>query len=145
MQTFLPYASFRESAAVLDNRRLGKQRVETLQILHALADSSYGWQHHPAVRMWRGYEPQLIRYGLAVVSEWRGRGFSDTCMGKIARFWLRWPMPRPAAPPWITADLCRSHQSNLVRKDPRYYGTKFPDVPDNLPYVWPTETPTHNR
>lgn len=36
MQTFLPYASYAKSASVLDNKRLGKQRVETLQILQVL-------------------------------------------------------------------------------------------------------------
>ena len=35
MQTFLPYESFRESAKVLDWRRLGKQRVEGMQIINA--------------------------------------------------------------------------------------------------------------
>jgi len=29
-----------------------------------------------------------------------------------------------------------SHQSNLVRKYPEYYRWLFPDVPDDLPYVW---------
>lgn len=38
MQTFLPYKSFEQSAACLDNKRLGKQRVEVLQILKALPD-----------------------------------------------------------------------------------------------------------
>lgn len=36
MQTFLPYADFKKSAQVLDGMRLGKQRVETLQIMQAL-------------------------------------------------------------------------------------------------------------
>lgn len=36
MQTFLPYPSFELSARVLDDKRLGKQRVECLQILKAL-------------------------------------------------------------------------------------------------------------
>ena len=36
MQTFLPYPDFAESAKVLDNKRLGKQRVECLQIMKAL-------------------------------------------------------------------------------------------------------------
>ncbi|WP_407659745.1 pyrimidine dimer DNA glycosylase/endonuclease V, partial [Kineococcus indalonis] len=35
MQTFLPYPGFARSAAVLDAPRLGKQRVETLQVLRA--------------------------------------------------------------------------------------------------------------
>lgn len=36
MQTFLPYPDFSASARVLDDKRLGKQRVECLQILKAL-------------------------------------------------------------------------------------------------------------
>jgi hypothetical protein len=31
VQTFLPYADFEESARTLDAKRLGKQRVETIQ------------------------------------------------------------------------------------------------------------------
>ena len=40
MQTFLPYPDFAKSAACLDNRRLGKQRVECLQILKTLSKES---------------------------------------------------------------------------------------------------------
>ena len=36
MQTFLPFPDFVASARSLDRLRLGKQRVETLQILNAL-------------------------------------------------------------------------------------------------------------
>lgn len=36
MQTFLPYADYAQSAAALDQKRLGKQRVETLQIMQVL-------------------------------------------------------------------------------------------------------------
>ncbi|WP_344942481.1 pyrimidine dimer DNA glycosylase/endonuclease V [Terrabacter ginsenosidimutans] len=36
MQTFVPYADFARTAAVLDTRRLGKQRVEVIQIVRAL-------------------------------------------------------------------------------------------------------------
>lgn len=36
MQTFLPYPSFIKSAQCLDNKRLGKQRVEAYQILQIL-------------------------------------------------------------------------------------------------------------
>ena len=49
MQTFLPYASFIKSAQCLDDKRLGKQRVECLQILKAIKDVNYGWRNHPAV------------------------------------------------------------------------------------------------
>jgi hypothetical protein len=46
VQTFLPYADLAESAAALDDRRLGRQRVEALQVLRALTRSPYGWEHH---------------------------------------------------------------------------------------------------
>ncbi|GAB3960278.1 hypothetical protein GCM10029978_009170 [Actinoallomurus acanthiterrae] len=66
MQTFLPYADFAATARVLDPRRLGKQRVEALQVLRGLTVPGYGWRHHPAVRMWAGYEEALTRYGLEI-------------------------------------------------------------------------------
>jgi Pyrimidine dimer DNA glycosylase len=60
VQTFLPYPNFAASAAVLDDRRLGKQRVEALQVLRAVAREAYGWKRHPVVRTWMGY-PEAIR------------------------------------------------------------------------------------
>jgi hypothetical protein len=44
-----------------------------------------------------------------------------------------------ALPPWLgDPGFHRSHQSALVRKDPALYGPIFPDVPDDLEYVWPS-------
>ncbi|HEX7304900.1 MAG TPA: cytoplasmic protein, partial [Lentzea sp.] len=41
-------------------------------------------------------------------------------------------------PPWIGDEAVhRSHRSSLVRKFPEHYRRFFPDVPDDLPYVWP--------
>ena len=78
MQTFLPYPAFVESARVLDRRRLGKQRVETLQVLRALTIHDYGWRNHPAARMWRDHLPALVAYGLVVADTWIAGGGSDT-------------------------------------------------------------------
>ena len=50
MQTFLPYAGFDRTARALDPRRLGKQRVEALQMLRRQLVPNYGWRHHPAVK-----------------------------------------------------------------------------------------------
>ena len=86
MQTFLPYADFRRTAEALDSPRLGKQRVETLQILRALELPEYGWGNHPAVRMWRGYGPALVCYGLTCVEVWRERGYGDSTAAQIAEF-----------------------------------------------------------
>lgn len=151
MQTFLPYPDFARTARVLDTRRLGKQRVEALQIVRALTRETYGWKHHPAVRMWRGYEEALGAYGLAVCREWCRRGHADTCAGTLqedlAAAGLAVP-PRTqrelraasALPPWLgNRRLHASHRSALVRKDPEHYTPHFGAVAVDLPYVWPVD------
>jgi Pyrimidine dimer DNA glycosylase len=135
MQTFLPYRNYRQSAQSLDNRRLGKQRVECLQILKSLTIDGYGWRNHPAVKMWHGYKGALIQYSLDICNEWRSRGFKDTCLDKIMDFMRA--DDNNDTPPWLTDEFCLSHQSNLLRKDPAFYRHHFPEVPDNLPYLWP--------
>lgn len=151
MQTFLPYADFAASAQSLDERRLGKQRVEALQIVRALTRERYGWQHHPAVLMWAGHEEALAAYALAVVEEWCGRGRADTCAATILSDLAAAGRAAPRSQaelsaagelPWWLGDerLHRSHRSSLRRKDPEHYGALFADVPDDLPYFWPTKS-----
>ena len=149
MQTFLPVADFEESARLLDSPRLGKQRVETLQILRALELPDYGWASHPAVLMWRGRTAALVAYGLAMVRVWRERGFADTTDAQIAEFApdvVGVAQEDLAAagllPSWVGDEaLHRSHRSNLIAKDPAFYRARFADLfgpePDDLPYVWP--------
>lgn len=145
MQTFLPFADFVRSAEALDDRRLGKQRVETLQILRALHLEDYGWANHPAVTMWRGHTAALVAYGTAVVDVWLARGRADTTRANIVEFVHPAPPATQqaladagATPPWLgDDDVHRSHRSALVRKDPDFYGPTFPDTPPDLPYVWP--------
>ena len=152
MQTFLPYSGFTESALVLDRRRLGKQRVEALQVLRALVIPDYGWRHHPAAKMWTGYEEALTRYGLEVCAVWCALGAADTCAVKLGEEYTRSVGGEPVRtqaelaasgelPPWLGDDAVhRSHQSALVRKDPDHYRPLFPDVPDDLAYVWPVRS-----
>jgi hypothetical protein len=145
VQTFLPYPDFAASVAVLDTPRLGKQRVETLQILRALTLPEYGWRNHPAVLMWRGRIPALVRYGLASVQQWRRRGFPDSTADQIREFAPEAAglgqsdlQARGLLPSWVGDDrLHRSHQSRLLAKDPAHYRRFFPDVPDDLEYYWP--------
>lgn len=154
MQTFLPFPSFVASAHVLDNKRLGKQRVECLQILNALSDPSYGWQNHPAVKMWRGHEGALCEYAIAICEEWfYERMFKDTLLPEFQARAQTYSTEQFKDPHWYrNKEFHRSHQSNLIRKDPAFYGPKFPGVPADLPYVWPcgvsnlpqhTTSPTH--
>ncbi|SES23150.1 hypothetical protein SAMN05216188_12740 [Lentzea xinjiangensis] len=158
MQTFLPFPDFTASARVLDQRRLGKQRVETLQVHRALVVPGHGWRHHPAVKMWAGYEEALVRYGLEMCAQWRISGFSDTCEATmrsdlaaargITAVRTQDELADAGELPWWLGDQAfhRSHRSALVRKDPAYYRRFFPDVPDDLPYVWPrAERPVEAR
>jgi len=137
MQTFLPYESFAQSAKCLDRQRLGKQRVEVMQLLKALAGETIGWVNHPACKMWRGYERWLVAYGGTICGEWVGRGYRDTCLTKIIELGSKFPT-YSEQPPWLGDEAFhRSHQSNLIRKDPAHYGPLFPGVPNDLPYIWP--------
>lgn len=138
MQTFLPYSDFLRSANALDRQRLGKQRVETYQILRALNGESKGWVNHPATKMWKGYELSLATYGAAVCAEWLRRGYKDNLLPYFEK--MVHGLPPAMSPPWLgREDLHRSHQSNLIRKMPDYYSPQFPGVPSDLPYVWPCQ------
>lgn len=137
MQTFLPYRDFRRSAEVLDPLRLGKQRVEAYQILRTLLNESNGWRNHPAVQMWKGYELALSQYALAVCDEWQKRGYKDSVRDKVENLCVKWGVLKIATPPFLgNEEFHRSHQSNLLRKDPEHYSQFGWEVPDNLPYVW---------
>jgi hypothetical protein len=133
MQTFLPYDDFIHSVQVLDYRRLGKQRVETFQVLNVLLErtDTRGWRNHPVTRMWRGYEESLKLYQNITILEWIGRGYKNNMkMEDVDANQLVFPE-------WFgDTDFHRSHRSNLLRKNFNYY-SEFFDEPTDLEYVWP--------
>lgn len=137
MVTFLPFRSFKKCAKALDNKRLGKQRVEAQQILNTLQRIRMNrkvpaWGHHPAVLMWQGYEMALRFYLSCMIKEWKRRGFENNMpdpMHKLT-FDLRWK------PPWLNKTLCMSHRSRLLQKDRKYY-KKFGWHVPKVPYYWP--------
>jgi hypothetical protein len=118
---------------VLDNRRLGKQRVEALQILNTLTGKSKGWINHPAVQQWKGYEGALSYYGWIMCVEWIHRGFNSTIHEKFC------PFLYGSLPPWLGNEkFHKSHRSNLTRKYPEWY-SKFWQEDPTLPYFWPSK------
>lgn len=133
MQTFLPYPDFQRSAAALDYRRLGKQRLEARQLLRLLRDpgNHSGWRNHPAARMWRGYEDALAVYLNAIISEWIRRGYHNSMELE--------PVSNAPRLPWWLGDPAfhAAHRANLLRKDPAFYGQYGWWEPPDLPYVWP--------
>lgn len=132
MQTFLPYPDFKLSALCLDNKRLGKQRVEAFQLLNVLLDrtTSKGWRNHPATKMWKGYEPCLQHYFNVMLETWIERGFNNTMKREVLA-------TTPTPPIWLgNEDFHRSHRSNLLRKDWDHYSKFFIEAVD-IPYIWP--------
>jgi Pyrimidine dimer DNA glycosylase len=151
MQTFTPYSDFEATARTLDTKRLGKQRVEVIQIVRALTVPGYAWASHPAVLMWKGYEEALGRYGLTMCRVWTERGFADTCAETITEDLRSIGISSirsyeelsgdDALPRWLfDPQLHRSHQSALLRKEPEHYRGLFPGVDDDIPYVWPARS-----
>jgi len=133
MQTFLPYPDLLQSVRVLDYRRLGKQRVETFQVLNILLDRTptKGWRNHPVTRMWTGYEEALKLYQNFTIEEWVKRGYKNTMQFEELDY------KRITLPNWFgNKELHRSHRSNLLRKDYEYYSQYF-DEPADLEYYWP--------
>lgn len=134
MQTFLPLPSFTESARVLDRQRLGKQRVECMQIVTALTEGG-DWANHPAVLMWQGHVPALCEYGAAICGEWVSRGYKDTCR----LFFAPLRSVDPVMPWWFgRPEFHASHRGRLLMKDPAWYG-QFNWTEGPCEYWWPTK------
>ena len=151
MQTFLPLFDFLSSLEVLDDRRLGKQRVEAFQILNILLYEKYStwlktpakqlapgkrpaWSNHPAVNMWRGCEEALAAYYNQSILSWVDRGFNNT----MQLYTHRGPVILPS---WLEDDAFHaSHRSNLLRKDHTFYSQYGWNERSDLPYVWPVHS-----
>ena len=140
MQTFLPYPLFNKSALVLDRRRLGKQRVEVLQLLRTLHGENVGWLSHPCTKQWLGCEKALAKYGIAICEEWISRGYKDNCLDQITYYYVGhlW------MPPWLNYEPYHaSHRAILLAKDFEHYKQwKWEEEPaekveGRYPYIWP--------
>lgn len=144
MNTFLPHPEFAEAVWVLDNKRLGKQRVECIQLLLALwyperkhytalwetlgyatCDPSRtkppAYLNHPCTRMWAGYEVALLRYLGACLREWEQRGFENL---RCDQFWgiVIEPLRGCRMPGWLGGPIHANHRGLLLGKDPVWYG-----------------------
>ena len=152
MQVFIPHGLTRDSMACLDSKRLGKQRVECLQILNALQGKSKGWRHHPATLMFYGAEEALRIMGDWAIAEWIRRGYVNNMKPFGSNPVGIWEVvPKEYWPEWyhdinMTETVTESHKLNLLRKDYSYYYKQFCMYPDqvyskqdieNAQYVWP--------
>jgi len=147
MNVFVPYPDIEKSIAVLDWRRLGKQRVEAFQCLCALqdvwalrerairtgkTDPYKGWVNHPAVKMWRGHRVALREYYNLSIVEWVKRGYNNTMQYA--------PMVDFDLPSWWGDDRVHgSHRGRLIDKDAEWYSQFWNDNPISVEdgYFWP--------
>lgn len=140
MQTFLPSRDFTKSAKILDRARLGKQRVEGMQIFNIVSGKKVGggWSSHPATLMWMDYPYALALYTNVMIDEWCRRGYKNTMEH------LSIPIKdvkNCSMPPWLgLRKLHSSHRAKLLGKDPDHYGQfcwkEEPQAAD-APYFWP--------
>lgn len=135
VNTFLPYPDFQKCAKVLDNKRLGKQRVEAMQIINVITKKMTAWSNHPAVNMWRGYINALKLYYNHILAEWINRGYKNN-MPVL-------PIHGKINLPWFIGNKSfhLSHQANLIRKD-HNYAKIFRNIPNDYvehTYIWPTK------
>jgi hypothetical protein len=144
MQTFLPDVDFAKSASVLDMRRLGKQRVETLQLVRAIMIPGLRWASHPACKMWSGSVGLLIEYGVAICDEWLKRGYRDSVKTTLTDTYLRHAPPISfGRPHWLGQESFHaSHRAALLAKDPDHYGQFGWTETPVIAYVWPGERST---
>jgi hypothetical protein len=150
MQTFLPSSDYRDSAEILDNKRLNKQILEGYQIMKILsgASESGAWRNHPAVLMWKGAEYSLMEYIDQMVYEANNRGIkTEKNVSNLktlkASFSARWGKAKPVwQKPEHIYRVVESHKANLYRKDSIVYAEYRLDTADpcceKCLYYWPT-------
>lgn len=141
MQTFLPLPDFEKSLSYLDDKRLGKQRVEAAQIINILSGNGkkmkngmIAWSNHPAVKQWDGYLDALKLYFNISVQLWVGRGKKNT--------YSLFEIPENITmPPWFGCkEFHSSHRSNLLRKKPEFYSKYGWTEDSSMPYFWPSKS-----
>lgn len=132
MNVFVPFKTFEQSVAFLDDKRLNKQVAECAQLLRQTDIwPTGGWAHHPATRMWVGYREALFRYFEAAEQERLRRGFNPhrEWLNILTRFPEFVPGMDYEMPWWWGQDaIHESHRRNLL--------LKFDGLPHG-DYVWP--------
>lgn len=164
MQTFVPFSDLNKSAQVLDRQRLGKQRVETMQLVSAILGikpdgtpkTNNSWSNHPAALMWKNSPLGLLVYQNAMIKEWKNRSYKDTCWVKTKTLFAYEDMLPESIevdsldfltdeqinsiqmPQWLgNEEVHSSHRSALLFKAPEHYSQfNWTEKPE-YNYIWP--------
>ena len=138
MQTFLPYANFKKTATVLDDKRLFKQLIEARQLIalitHGKTKSGkkyIGWRNHPARHMWNGHAQALKEYTNAILREIQHRGKVKTSAHFFRPKNIVYPL-------WLgNKKFHAAHRAALLAKNPEYYSRFGWQEKPEIKYIWP--------
>ena len=147
VNTFVTSNSVKECASNLDNKRLGKQRVEAKQIIDCLESGGRkGFANHPATLMWKDNIIGLKYYCNAMITEWKSRKNSKgkEFLNTMELYKLDEKLDEKEIMPWwfYCKQLQLTHKCSLLRKNPSYYKFKLSENEEPfmyVGYVWPSK------
>jgi hypothetical protein len=121
LYTYLPYESFEETMACLDDATLIQQSQHAYRILCVNLRNRPGRRsQNIMVKLWKGYEHALWLYLLASCAELGKRGYVDE--SPRARFLVDFTGLPLRYPQWIGYKGLREvHRGLLLAKDPVHY------------------------
>lgn len=132
MNSFITDDDPKICAKNLDNKRLGKQRLECVQMLNAMNNPyNKGWINHPCTKMWTNHQLSLKYYTNCMIDEWISRGFKNT-MEKFIEYDEKMPW-------WFYSKILQnSHKASLLRKNKSFYSNIFNenDLIDYMDYSY---------
>ena len=148
VNVFIPLSDPVEIAKVLDDKRLGKQRVEAKQIITIISGqaATNAWKNHPVVLMWKDYLGELKYYYDVIVLEWIKRGYQNNMpLYKVHK--LNIDKNKRPIMPWFMycKPVLLSHQASLLRKNYQHYHKYFrtPKQYMDRSYIWVVESPNY--
>ncbi|MEM1943520.1 MAG: pyrimidine dimer DNA glycosylase/endonuclease V [Candidatus Caldarchaeum sp.] len=135
MQVFRPYVDWARSASVLDDLRLGKQRVEAKQVLNAffrklglIRDGLRGWLSHPIVLLYfndgKPYIDDVVGFFHACVDEWKRRGKQNSINLDDIQRYIQMVEKEPGTPVTHLHEV--EYRRILLIKNPKHYVRVFP-------------------
>lgn len=128
MQTFLISPIFSDTAKCLDDKRLWKQVLEANSLIKLIKEEKT--TKHPIFRMWSDHVLSLIFYRDVILNEWLERRL-------VNKPYISLGMPENL-PFWLNDEkLYSSHRSNLLRKNPKWYGQFGWVETKDEKYYWP--------
>jgi len=144
MQTWIISSNFKKSAKLLDRKRLGAQIYEGIHILSSLlncnnklVNSKRNIANHPASKLWKDFESELLYYIYCHLREWLSRGYKTDINLKNYKMLKSRIKLKNNVPYWITNNLIETHKSVLFKKDDYYKGIwQNVNIELNMRYDW---------